>query len=437
MAACIGIRHEDKYLNERRVALVPSHVSKLIEKHGIKVHVQGSPKRIFTDQEFAQAGAVITDHLKDCPVIVGVKEIPVETFEEEKTYIFFSHVVKGQSYNMPMLKKMIEKKCNLIDYEKVEDDLGKRLIFFGRFAGLAGIINTLWSFGQRYKELGIRTPFENIRQAHTYASLEDARKDIAQVGMDIALNGLPEEISPFIIGVTGYGNVSNGAHEIFNLLPVKEIAPEEIPVISKRKGLPRNVLFRAVFKEKDLATRKDGTTFNLEHYYAHPEMYDDRFAQYIPHLCGIVNGMYWDERYPRIVTKDFLKKHFAEDTPRLTVIGDITCDPNGSIQCTHKGTEIEDPVFVYHPDSETYTMGFKGKGVLVMAVDILPSELPRESSEAFSAVLRAFVPAIANADFDTSFEELALPSPIKKAVILHKGQLTPSYTYLEQHLNNS
>jgi saccharopine dehydrogenase (NAD+, L-lysine forming) len=252
--------------------------------------------------------------------------------------------------------------------------------------------------------------------------------------MKIVKNGLPEEISPFIVAVTGYGNVSNGAQEIFNLLPVKEIAPEQIPFIAQQKDLPRNLIYRAVFKEKDLAVRKDGSEFDLEHYYAHPEMYKDRFTQYIPHLNGIVNGMYWDLRYPRIVTKEYLKKHFAEENPRLSVIGDITCDPDGSIQITHKGTEIENPVFVYHPDSEEYTMGFSGNGVLVMPVDILPSELPRESSEAFSAALRGFIPAIANADFNVSFDALNLPGPIKKATILLKGELTPNYSYIQQYL---
>ena len=99
------------------------------------------------------------DFIKDCPVIIGVKEMPISFFEENKTYVFFSHVIKGQSYNMPMLKNMMKKKCNLIDYEKVEDELGRRLIFFGRFAGLAGMINSLWSLGIRLKHQGFETPF--------------------------------------------------------------------------------------------------------------------------------------------------------------------------------------------------------------------------------------------------------------------------------------
>ena len=134
------------------------------------------------------------------------------------------------------------------------------------------------------------------------------------------------------------------------------------------------------------------------------------------------------------VDKDYLEKLFAEGTPKRTVIGDVTCDPDGSIECTHKGTEIEDPVFVYNPQTRQPTMGFKGKGLLVMAVDILPSELPRDSSQAFSDALAGFIKPIAKADFSQSLEKLQLPAPVKRALILHKGRLTPDYEYIRQYL---
>ncbi len=206
----IGIRLEDKYLMERRVAIIPKHAKKLIEEQGLNIIVQKSPKRIFTHEEFEAAGAKIVDNVDAAPVIFGVKEMPIDFFEEGKTYIFFSHVIKGQSYNMPMLKKMMEKKVNLIEYEKVADEMGRRLIFFGRFAGLAGMINSLWSMGQRLKEYGYETPFLKIQQSHKYNSLEEAKAVISEVGQQIAEEGLPEELTPLTIGFTGYGNVSNG-----------------------------------------------------------------------------------------------------------------------------------------------------------------------------------------------------------------------------------
>jgi alpha-aminoadipic semialdehyde synthase len=431
----IGIRHEDKYLMERRVAIIPSHVKKLVAVHGLEFLIEKSPKRIFTHDEFENAGAKLVTDLSPAPVIFGVKEMPLDFFEDGKTYIFFSHVIKGQPYNMPMLKKMMEKKVNLIDYEKIADEMGRRLIFFGRFAGLAGMINSLWSLGQRYKTMGIETPFIKIRQSHTYGSLEEARQVISEVGHDIAENGLPESITPLTIGFTGYGNVSGGAQEIAGLLPVKEISPDELLQIQQRTNIPNNIVYKVVFKESDLSEPLNpDEEFELESYYQYPERFQSKFEQYIPHLTVLMNCMYWDDRYPRIVTKDYLFRLFSQGTPKLTVIGDVTCDPDGSIECTHKGTEIEDPVFVYDPFTRKPTMGFQGTGVLVMAVDILPSELPRESSQAFSQALYSYIPDIAKADYSVDYDDLELPSPIKRALILHKGVLTPDFEYIQEYL---
>lgn len=437
MKHIIGIRHEDKYLMERRVALIPQHVRKLIKEEGLDFIVEESPKRIFTHQEFEAAGASIVKDLSPADVVFGVKEMPVSFFEEGKTYIFFSHVIKGQPYNMPMLKAMMEKGVNLIDYEKVTDELGRRLIFFGKFAGLAGMINSLWSLGQRLKVQGINTPFTQIRQSHTYDSLEEAKNDIRQVGIKIATHGLPKEICPLTIGFTGYGNVSQGAQEIANLLPSMEVSPEELMELNGLENLPCNMIFKTVFKEWDLSQPNDpNKEFDLQHYYRHPEEYHNIFEQYVPHLSILMNCMYWAEQYPRILTNDYLKELFSTGNPKLRVIGDVTCDPDGSIQCTHKGTEIEDPVFVYNPLTDTATMGFEGEGVLDMAVDILPSELPRESSIAFSNALLSYVRPIAEADYNVPFAELDIPGPVKRAMILHKGKLTPDYEYISEYLDN-
>lgn len=432
----IGIRHEDKYEMERRSPLIPSLVRKLVEKDQIGVTVQASPKRVFTDQEFLEAGARVREDLKDCDIIFGVKEIPEAAFEKNKTYVFFSHVIKGQPYNMPMLKRMMEMGCNLIDYERIADEQDRRLIFFGRFAGLAGMIDSLWSMGQRLKEYGYAdNPFLPIRQSCEYASLEEAKKEISEVGKHIAEKGLPKELLPLTIGFTGYGNVSAGAQEIANLLPIREISPAQLLKLADNKDQPANIIHKVVFREEHLSRPKNrDAEFELQDYYQHPENYESDFEQYIPHLSILMNCMYWDTRYPRIVTKDYIKKLFQNGRPKLTVIGDVTCDPDGSVEITHKGTAIEDPVFVYNPETGKPTMGFKGHGMLVMAVDILPSELPRDSSIAFSNALAGFVKSIAAADFNRDFSSLELPGPIKKALILHRGKLTPDYEYIRQYL---
>ena len=79
-------------------------------------------------------------------------------------------------------------------------------------------------------------------------------------------------------------------------------------------------------------------------------------------------------------------------------------------------------------------MGYEGEGIQVMAVDILPSELPRDSSSGFGDVLVNFVKPIADTEFDVPFEDLNLPRALKKGLILHKGELTPEFKYLEQYL---
>lgn len=430
----VGIRYEDKYLMEKRVPLVPTHVKQLVDQ-GIEVQVVPSEKRIFKDEEYKAVGARLMSEPLDADVILGVKEMPIGYFKPKKTYIFFSHTIKGQVYNMPLLRNMMESEINLIDYERIVDEQGRRLIFFGRFAGLAGMINSLWSLGERMKRKGVSTPFVKIKQTHLYHSLEEAKAVVEEVGKEIAEHGLPGELTPLVIGITGYGNVSKGAQEILELLPVKEISPEELPALRNKTSLPNNVVYKVVFKEKHLAVPKEADKdFDLQEYYRYPERFEGVFEQYLPHLNVLMNCMYWDDRYPRIVTKDFLEHAWKSGGLPLEVIGDVTCDPDGSVEITHKGTAIEDPVFVYNPLERKAKMGFDGEGILVMAVDILPSELPRESSQAFSDALIRFLPDLLKTDFEVPFEALNMPAPLKSALILHHGRLTPDYQYLKDHL---
>ncbi len=116
------------------------------------------------------------------------------------------------------------------------------------------------------------------------------------------------------------------------------------------------------------------------------------------------------------------------------MIGDITCDIEGAIECTVKATEPDNPVFVYDPVTDRAIDGVKGNGPVIMSVEILPTELPRESSTYFSGVLKKYVPAIASANYEDSFADLELPPEIKRAVIAYHGELTPNYRYIKQYL---
>jgi saccharopine dehydrogenase (NAD+, L-lysine forming) len=434
MSNFIGIRHEDKYAMERRAPLTPKHVERLVKQKKLDFIVQSSEKRVFKDEEYIKAGAKVAKDLKKCSVIFGVKEMPVSFFEPDKTYVFFAHVIKGQKHNMPMLKRMMDLKCNLIEYERVVDEQGKRIIFFGRYAGMAGMINSFWALGQRMKNLGYPSNLIKIRQAHNYHSLREAQEDISAVGQLVAENGISHELRPFVIGFTGYGNVSQGAQEICGLIPIKEICAEKLLELKNRKKLPDNIIYKVVFREVDMYERIDGEPFDLQDYYNHPELFRSKFEKYIPHLSMLINCIYWDKRYPKLVTKEFLKKLYTKGQPKLKVIGDISCDVNGSVESTVKSTEIEDPIYVYDPATDAVKPGSEGEGIQVMAVDILPAELPRDSSEGFADVLVNYVKPIADADFEEHFEDLDLPRSIKKALILHRGELTPDYEYLKEFL---
>ena len=119
---------------------------------------------------------------------------------------------------------------------------------------------------------------------------------------------------------------------------------------------------------------------------------------------------------------------------KLRVIGDVTCDVGGSIELTYKATQSDAPTYVYHPLSNSFSDGIEGEGIVILAVDNLPCELPRDASRNFSRLLRRFVPAMAATDYAVSFEDLALPPEVHRAVIVHRGRLTPEYLYLEEAL---
>ena len=429
----IGIRREDKNKWERRVPLIPEHVKEFKEKYGVETVIQPSKIRVYSDDEYSDVGAVVKEDMSTCPIVFAVKEIPIHLFEKNKAYVFFSHTTKGQKYNMPMLKKMMDLGCTLIDYEKIVNERGFRLVFFGRYAGLAGMVDTLWAFGQRLKSKGIDSPFNEIKQTINYQNhLPEIKEHLSEIGKKIEQNGIPKSITPVIVGFAGYGNVSKGAQEILDVLPVEVISPDEINKVYENPS--DSCVYKVVFKEEDMVEPiSSDDIFELQDYYKHPEKYRSVFEKYIPDLTILMNCIYWDAKYPRLVAKDFLKQNYS-DQFRLQVIGDISVDINGAIEFTEKSTEPDIPVYVYDPQTDTITDGCSGDGVAIMAVDNLPCELPRESSHEFSDSLYKFVPEIAKADFTGGFDSCKLPPEIKNAVILYRGKLTPEYQYINRFL---
>jgi saccharopine dehydrogenase (NAD+, L-lysine forming) len=433
----IGIRREDKNIWERRVPLTPEHIRHLIEKDGLEVVMQPSTLRVFPDEMYVQAGAALSEDLSGCPLVFALKEIPPSCLNENTTYVFFSHTMKGQPHNMPMLQRLVELNCQLIDYELIRDENDRRLIFFGYYAGLAGMIDTLWALGKRLQWEGIETPFARVRPAHEYAHLEEARKAILEAGELIRQEGLPEQLVPFVCGFAGYGRVSQGAQEIFDLLPVQEIPCANLSSLADRAELPRNALFKVVFREENTVEPvAPNHHFDMQDFYRHPENYRSRFSHFLPHLTILANAVYWEPRYPRLVTiKDLQELYAGEKSPRLRVIGDISCDVGGSIEATVKYTNPGNPIYVYDVDTGEALEGWKGRGPVILAVDNLPCELPAEASRMFGEVLLTWVPELARADYSGPLENCILPEPVKKAMILYRGEFVTPYRYMKEFLD--
>jgi len=461
---CVGIRREDKNEWERRVPLSPSAVAKLTGE-GLAVCIQPSDIRAFSAEEYTAVGASVQEDLSSCPIVFGVKEMPVDFLEQGKTYAYFSHTIKGQAYNMPMLQRLLDLKCQLLDYELVHtikgqaynmpmlqrlldlkcqlldyelvaEETGRRLLIFGRYAGLAGMIDALWALGRRLAWEGVASPFADVRRAFEYASLSEAKESIQQIGARITRDGLPAQVQPLVIGFAGYGNVSLGAQEILDLLPHTTVEPCRIGEVAAASKAPSEPILKVIFKEEDMVESVSPETgFDLQDYYDHPEKYRGRFESYLPHIHVLVNGIYWEPRYPRLVTKDWLRSAWAPGSrPRLKLIADIGCDIEGPIQCTVKATDPGNPVYVYHPVNESVTDGWEGPGVVVLAVDNLPCELPRDASEFFGDLLLPYVSRLARADYTAPFSKLDLPAELQRAFIVHQGTLTPAHTHLKEYL---
>ena len=435
MATTLGIRREDKNEWERRVPLTPTHVARLV-RAGLNITIQPSSIRVFPDAEYVEAGATLQEDLSSCGLVLAVKEIPLDFFKEKQAYLFFSHVSKGQPDNMPMLARMLERRATLVDYEHVVDERSRRLIFFGNHAGSAGLLETLYALGKRLEWEGYSTPFSGIRRGLELSGLGEARSLLEDIGSRISSEGLGLDLAPVVVGFAGYGNVSAGAQELFDLLPHEEILPQELVRFMSTSRFSDRKLYKVIFHERDMVTAIEGATFDLQDYYQHPDGYRSDFERYLPHLTVLINCIYWEERYPQFLTKKWLRSAWAGNTrPRLRVIGDITCDIEGSMECTVKATGPGNPTYTYLPSSGETVDGWEGAGPVVMAVDTLPAEFPREASASFADMLMGFVPKLTRADFSGPFDDLLLGTTLKRAVIAYQGELTERYRYLEAHIH--
>lgn len=390
----IGLIKEGKIPSDNRVALTPAQC-RWIQKtnSNVKIIVQKSNNRCFSDREYVQCGIEVKDDMGECDFLLGIKEVPIDMLMENKTYLFFSHTKKLQAANRKLLQAIIQKNITLIDYECLEHEDGIRIIGFGFFAGIVGAHNGIMAFGKRtglYQLHKVNAEKNLQHLIHTYFGLKLPNMKVA---------------------VTGSGRVAHGLLEIMNLLGIHEVEPADFK--SKLFSYPVYVHL----KGSDLYARRDNGSYQRDDFHNQPDNYISKFSDYLPHTDILMNGVYWESRIPRLFEMEDLSK----DDFKIQTIADVTDDKNGSVPCNLGDSTIEDPV--YGVDKKTFhkTLPYKTGSVDVMAVSNLPNELPRDASRYFGEQLIKYVLT------DLIEGGSAI---IDKATIIKKGLLQPKYEYM-------
>jgi saccharopine dehydrogenase (NAD+, L-lysine forming) len=397
----IGILKEGKIPIDRRVPMIPSQAREVLDKFdNVEIVVQKSDIRCYKDEDYEKVGISVVDDVTDCDILLGVKEVPIKNLIPEKTYFFFSHTTKEQPYNRQLLKEILNKKIQLIDYEQLTDQNNTRIVAFGRYAGLVGAYNGILTYGKRYNRF-------TLRPAHECFDFADLKTEYKKVNL------------PAIkIVLTGGGRVSRGAMEVLDGMKIRKVTPANF----------LNHLYKeAVYcqlNSRDYNKAKNGTDFNRGDFYNNPEGYESDFLKYAEVADLLIAGAFWDPEAPVLFHRtDILKPNF-----QIKVIADITCDIEGSIPSTKKPSTIDDPIYDYNPEEDKVEPALKDEGnITVMAVDNLPCELPRDASTDFG---REMVDNVLPHLLGNDNEEV-----IKRATISKNGQLTDRFEYLKNYVS--
>jgi alpha-aminoadipic semialdehyde synthase len=450
MKNVIGIMREGiSKRGERRVAITPKYAKEIVGwGHRLIIQSAKHPKtneikRAFSDNDYKKAGAEISEDLLPAKVIFGLKEIHHTRILKDKAYYFFSHTHKGQIKNRLMLKTLVENRATLIDYELIRDDRDNRLITaFTYNAGYAGMVDTLWTLGKRLNLAGISNDFEAVPQAVEGQDLIRVKNILKKVAYKIEYEGTPTGIPPVIVCFLGKGKTAHGAREIFDILPHEDIGVDELETVFKQGS--RNKLYALQIGPEEIYRLNKNhlnsiVTFDKmlirdkrQFYFKHPDYFESNLDHVLPYITLLMNCVAWSPEYPRSVTKELVKKSYVNHNT-LIAIGDITCDPNGSIEFS-KETWIDDPVYIYNPLNGKIINGFEGEGIAVMAVTNLPCEFSTDASTQFSIDISPYLKSIVSANYMGRLRDSNLPDEIKRAVILWKGNFANDYVYMSKFI---
>lgn len=398
----LGVIREGKVPPDFRVPLTPKQCALVKEKFPlVDVIVQSSPIRSFTDEEYRNEGITVQEDMSSCDILCGVKEVKIADLIPNKKYLFFSHTIKKQPYNRDLLRAVLDKKIQLIDYEVLKNKVGKRLIGFGRFAGIVGCYNGFRAFG-------LKTGLYEIKAANQCENRIEVDNELKKVV-------LPKDTK---IVLTGFGRVGYGAREIMNLLPIKEVSPQEY--LTQEFDEP---VFTHLDVE-DYFAPKNGSEFEKKHFYSNPQEYKSIFSGFAAISDMYVACHFWANASPYILTSEDLKLN-----TRLQVIADVSCDIAGPIASTLRPSTIAAPFYGYDPLTQKEVPYSDKNALMVMAVDNLPCELPKDASEDFGNELIKYIfPALFIEDPDDIIG--------RGSETNLQGSLNPLFQYLEEYVNS-
>jgi len=399
----IGIIKEGKNPPDKRVALSPSQCEYILNNYpDVEVFVQASNIRKFKDEEYQKLGVAVVDSVEDCDILIGVKEVPIEQLIPNKKYLFFSHTFKEQPYNRQLLKALLDKNIQLIDWEVIKDTKGRRLIAFGRYAGIVGCYNGFLAYGKK-------SGAYSLKPAHQCDDRADMEAQLVNVK-------LPNN---FKIVITGHGRVGGGAMEIINKLGLKEVNSPEFLA----QDFNEPVFTQLAVDEYN--AKADGSNFSKADFYNDPSDFVSTFNQYASIADMYIACHYWDSEAPYIFTREDAK---AKDW-NIQIVADISCDIDCAIASTLRPSTIADPLYGYNPITESED-DFMKEGVIgVMAVDNLPCELPLDASVDFGEMFLEHV-----------LEPLTGNDPdniIGRASETLNGELTEHFAYLDDYVNGT
>src|SRR5690606_13584008 len=250
---------------------------------------------------------------------MGVKEVPVEALIPNKKYFFFSHTIKQQPYNRKLLQAVLEKGIELYDHEVIVNEEGRRLIGFGRYAGIVGAYNG-------FRALGLRDETYTLPKVEHLPDLHQLLQELDEV-----------KLPPMKILLTGNGKVAHGAREVLEQLRIPEVGVDEY--LEEEFDFP-------VFCNIDVMEynkRKDGEKAGYRDFYQNPQDYETDFPRFTRESDMFIAGHFHGEGAPNFYTRDDMK---SPDF-RIRLVADISCDIAGPIASTIRASTIADPIYGY------------------------------------------------------------------------------------------